>query len=80
MFPMIRVANSLVPTFVAPAVCRSKSYVTDFCWMVFSIAVSIILAASFQPMKSSSITPDKITEPGLMTSLSAYLGAVPWSK
>jgi hypothetical protein len=66
-----------VPTLVAPAVWRSKSYVTNFCWMVFSIAVSIILAASFQPINSKSITPERITEPGLMTSLSAYLGAVP---
>ncbi len=74
---MIRVANSLVPTLVAPVSWRSKSYVTNFCRMVFSIAVSASLAASFQPMNSSSMTPDRITEPGLMTSLSAYLGAVP---
>ena len=24
------------------------------------------------------MTPERMTEPGLMTSLSAYLGAVPW--
>ena len=29
-------------------------------------------------MNSNIITPDSITEPGLMTSLSAYFGAVPW--
>src|SRR5579871_3567060 len=51
MLPMMRVANSLVPTLVAPAVWRSKSYVTNFCRMVFSIDVSMSFAASFQPMK-----------------------------
>jgi hypothetical protein len=30
-----------------------------------------------QPMKSNIITPESITELGLMTSLSAYFGAVP---
>ena len=38
---------------------------------------SINFAASFQPMKSNIITPESITELGLITSLSAYLGAVP---
>ena len=37
MLPMMRVANSLVPTLVAPAVWRSKSYVTNFWRIVFSI-------------------------------------------
>ena len=45
--------------------------------MVRSMAFSISRAASFQPMKSNIITPDRITEPGLITSLSAYFGAVP---
>src|ERR1019366_332884 len=72
ILPMMRVANSLVPTLVAPAVWRSKSYVTNFCRIVFSSEFSISFAASFQPMKSSSITPERITDPGLITSLSAY--------
>ena len=50
---------------------KSKLLIND------RIADSISRAASFQPRKSNSITPDRITEPGLMTSLSAYLGAVP---
>ena len=33
---------------------------------------------SLQPICSNIITPDKITEPGLTLSKSAYLGAVPW--
>src|ERR1035437_4638734 len=78
MFSIIRVANSLVFAFVAPVIDRSKSYVTNFCAIVFSIELSINRAASFQPRKSNSITPERITDPGLITSLSAYFGAVPW--
>src|SRR5579872_4902293 len=40
--------------------------------------VSIIRAASGHPIKSNIMTPERMTEPGLITSLSAYFGAVPW--
>ena len=45
---------------------------------VFSSAGSMRSAASFQPRCANIITPDRITEPGLTLSWSAYLGAVPW--
>src|SRR3954451_21488707 len=77
MFWIMCEANSLVLTFVAPSSMRSKSYVTFFCWIVCSNELSISCAASCQPMNWNIITPDSITDPGLMTSLSAYLGAVP---
>ena len=34
--------------------------------------------ASRQPSQRSIITPERISEPGLTLSWSAYLGAVPW--
>src|SRR2546422_6793192 len=38
---------------------------------------SISRAASFQPINSNIIAPESINELGLITSLSAYFGAVP---
>src|ERR1700688_5112584 len=78
MFSIIADANAAVPTFVAPSINRSKSYVTRFCWIVLAMPPSINFAASPHPRKSNIIAPDSITELGLITSLSAYFGAVPW--
>ena len=50
---------------------------TRFCWMVRAMPCFDQLATSFQPMNSNIITPESITELGLITSLSAYFGAVP---
>ena len=77
MFSIMYPANSLVFTLVEPGIRRSKSYVTFFCSMVRSMLCSIRSAASFQPRWRNIMTPDRITEPGLITSLSAYFGAVP---
>ena len=77
MFSMMAVANSEVFSFVAPSIRRSRSYVTRFWPMVRSIPVSIRRPTSCHPMKSNIITPESMTELGLMTSLSAYFGAVP---
>ncbi len=51
---------------------------TRFWPMVVATDSMIIFAASRHPMWSSIITPERMTEPGLITSLSAYFGAVPW--
>jgi len=45
--------------------------------MVRSMPSSIRRATSVQPINSNIITPESMTEAGLMTSLSAYFGAVP---
>src|SRR5712691_7667790 len=76
MFSMMAEANSEVRSLVAPSISRSRSYVTRFCWMVRAMPSSISRAASPQPRKSNIIAPERITELGLMTSLSAYFGAV----
>ena len=78
MFSMIRVGE-LAGLYFGRAVHqaaqnhRSRSFLLDGPFH----AVLNKSAASFQPRKRNIITPDKITEPGLITSLSAYFGAVP---
>src|SRR5205814_6391794 len=50
MLWMTAVPNSEHFTSFAPSMSRAKSYVTTFCWMVFSIPAMIRSAASFHPM------------------------------
>ena len=75
---MIASPNSDVLRRVAPSICRSRSYVTRFWWIVSPMARSTASAASPQPNQRRSITPDKISEPGFTLSWPAYFGAVPW--
>src|SRR5690606_2964340 len=74
---MIASANADVDTSRAPSICRARSYVTVRAWIARSSPRTTSAAASSQPMCSSIITPDRISEPGLTLSSPAYLGAVP---
>lgn len=51
-------------TCVAPVIRRAKSYVTTLSRMARSSPVSIFAAASFQPMWTSIIWAERISEPG----------------
>src|SRR5438270_13158328 len=65
---IISPANSLHFTSFAPSINRAKSYVTVFAAIALSNPLRISSAASFHPMYSSIITPERITDPGFTLS------------
>ena len=77
MFLTKALPNSEHLSSVASGMVRWKSYVTVLSEMVFSMALMIKSAASFQPRWRSIISPERMTEPGFTLSRLAYLGAVP---